>query len=96
VDLNELKLLTTEQRQRYLALEAMFGSEGWKYLMENTSHGHSDAIQRVIHATNWDAHVYAKAQADVFMMLLKMEEANENEYVALATVKVEEEDGDFT
>lgn len=84
MDLDQLKLLTDEQRDRYLKLEKLFGMPGWA-IMEKWAEGNRDeARDRAASASTWEENRIAVGQRIAFDTFANLRRISEMEFEMLA------------
>ena len=84
MDLEQLKYLTPDQKERYVALERTFDSEGWKVIRAWAATQSSLAMERAAFASNWEDHRIATGVRLSFDQIVNLRDATEAEYVSIA------------
>lgn len=85
-----LNLLTNEQKSTAADMEALFASNGWKFLQEWIKTNIELATNRCLNAANWDTYLYSRAQRSEFDRWQNLEAAFEAEYTNLAELARED------
>jgi len=75
LDMNELKQLPNEFKDRYMLLERLFGDKAWEYVKAWSQKSADQQIGAILQAPNWDQTVYARGKRDGFLELLNMEKS---------------------
>jgi hypothetical protein len=84
MDLEQIKYLSNEEKDRYAKLERLFSSDGWTLVEEWAKQLHSDATARVLSATSWDVNrVFTGARA-AYNEVATLREATEEQFVQMA------------
>lgn len=84
MDLNQLKYLTPDQKDRYVTLERMFEGKGWSVIEAWAKTNAVQQMERAAFAGNWEDHRMATGSRLVYEQIVNLRESTENEYVALA------------
>lgn len=84
MDLDQIKHLTNEQKDRYMALTRMFEMPGWAIIKKWADLNHDESRERAASASTWDQNRIAVGERIVYDVLRKMEDITEREYSALA------------
>jgi hypothetical protein len=95
MDLNThetMKLLTAEERERFVAFQSMFESDGWRLLMQYTTAKYNAAVLRGANASSWEDNRQAAGYRDAWAEVSNMETQFMNEFAAIA----DERRGDAT
>jgi hypothetical protein len=75
LDMDELKQLPNEFKDKYMLLERLFGDKAWEYVKAWCQKSADQQIALILQAPNWDQTVYARGKRDGFLELLNMEKA---------------------
>lgn len=75
LDMDELKKLPNEYKDRYMLLERLFGDKAWEYVKAWSQKSADQQIVAILNAPNWDQTVYARGKRDGFLELLNMEKS---------------------
>jgi predicted DNA binding protein len=84
MDLDEINLLTDQQKQKYMSLMRMFESDGWKIMDAWASANSDEARERAAMAATWEENRIYAGQRVVYDIVRKLPEINEQEYAILA------------
>lgn len=79
-----MKYLTPQQAERMRALETLFASEGWKYLLEWAENGFESAKLNALSATNWADNRVAIGRMSVYGELAGMENGSISDFENMA------------
>lgn len=92
LDEAQLNALKPEDRRKYMAFEALFGSTGWKYLVTLAKHNAAEAVQRAAFANSWAENRMAIGNGAAWDAISKLEEQTEATYkLKLAELAHDEE-----
>jgi hypothetical protein len=75
LDMEELKQLPNELKDKYMLLERLFGDKSWTYVKAWCQKSADQQVVAVLQAPNWDQTVYARGKRDAFLEMLNMENA---------------------
>jgi uncharacterized protein YbaP (TraB family) len=84
MDLEQIKYLPAELKDRYRKLEAVFNEPGWELIVELAMQRFEDARARQLSAQNWDAALLNRGAAHAYAMLANLRETTEQEFAAIA------------
>ncbi len=84
LDQASLAHLDDAQRQRYMTLERLFDTDGWKLLVEFSKSNAGLQEQRIINAQNWETHRHASGARAVYLQFANLQEQFEQEFSAIA------------
>jgi hypothetical protein len=84
MDLEQLKYLTPDQKDRYVTLERMFDSKGWAVVEAWAKQRATLEYQRAATASGWDDHRLATGSRLAYEQIANLREATEQEFVDLA------------
>lgn len=84
MDLDQIKHLSDEQKERYMALTRLFEMPGWAIVQKWAESNYEDSRERAASASTWDQNRIAVGERVVYDVLRKMEEITEREYSTLA------------
>lgn len=80
MDLESLKYLSDEDKNRYMTLERMFQSDGWKVLMAWAVENHEQQMIRAVMAPSWEDHRIATGARLALEQVIRFEQTTEAEY----------------
>lgn len=83
LDKEDLAALPDEHKERYRALEALFGSEGWKWAMAWASANADNRLIRLVNAQTWEQNRTESGARLAYLHLLGFEQETDAEYLAL-------------
>ena len=84
MDLEQIKSLTDEQKERYMALTRIFEMPGWAHIQKWAELNYEDARDRGSAAGTWEQNRIAFGERIVYDVLRKMEDITEREYTLIA------------
>lgn len=84
MDLEQIKHLNDEQKNRYMALTKLFEMPGWVIIQTWAERNYEESRDRAASASSWDQNRIAVGERIVYDVLRKMEEITEREYSALS------------
>ena len=73
LDMEELKMLPDEFKDKYMLLERLYGDKAWALVKAWAEQSANQQVQAILQAPNWDQTVYARGKRDAFMEMLHME-----------------------
>jgi hypothetical protein len=73
LDMEELKLLPDEFKEKYMLLERLYGDKAWNLVKAWATQSADQQLTAILVAPNWDQTVYARGKRDAFLELLNME-----------------------
>jgi len=73
LDMDELKHLPNEYKDKYMLLERLFGDKSWEYIKAWCQKSADQQVIALLQAQNWEQHVYAAGKRDGFLEMLNME-----------------------
>lgn len=73
LDMEELKLLPNEFKEKYMLLERLYGDRAWDLVKAWAMQSADQQVVAVLNAPNWEQTVYARGKRDAFLELLNME-----------------------
>jgi hypothetical protein len=84
MDLNQINALPNTAKEKYMTLERLFETPGYKYLVEWAKGNVQEAIQRALNAPSWESFCFARGQQLAFENFTKLEEITEAEFSMIA------------
>lgn len=97
LDLEQIKNLTPAQKDRYMALERMFATDGWRIVTEHVTGLANDAAERELNAVNWETNRVWHGARAALLQMANMQDVTEKEFAALAANREEaQQDEDET
>lgn len=84
MELEQLKLLSPEQKDKYMRLERLFEQPGWDDIERWALVNRMASAERQLNAQNWDQNRVAHGARLAFEMLENLKAATEHEFEALA------------
>jgi len=97
-----LQNLTDDQKNTYMALETMFGSDGWQRIKKWADEQKEVALNRATFAQTWEANRVAVGEASVYAIFADLNDSMLNQFAELARQNSEaraeqelSEEGDF-
>ena len=75
LDMDELKQLPNEFKDKYMLLERLFGDKSWEYVKAWSQKSADQQIIAILQAPSWEQTVYARGKRDGFLELLNMEKS---------------------
>lgn len=98
LDLEDLVHLDAAQKDRYMALERLFESDGWHIVKAWADQCAGEHLLRIVNSTSWDQNRVAVGARIAFLQMLNLEGSTEAEYSAFVeqakTAKVDAEDAE--
>lgn len=97
MDLEQIKSLTDEQKERYMALTRLFEMPGWAIIKKWAEVNYEETRDRGSAAGTWEANRIAFGERIVYDVVRKMEDITEREYSSIAeqnAARVEEPEVD--
>jgi hypothetical protein len=89
MDLEDIQHLTDAEKDRYLKLERLFDSDGWKLVEEWATQQRENATARLVSATSWDQHRLLTGARLVYAELEGLRETTESTFASLASANKE-------
>jgi hypothetical protein len=89
MNLEQIKHLPDEMKERYAQLERLFRMPGWAVVMDWAKARRAEAETRQLHAGNWDAVVLNRGATLAFAALETLESTTEQEFAAAAEAGAE-------
>jgi hypothetical protein len=89
LDMHEIQHLTDEQKERYMLLQRFFESEYWTLFKRWADANAGESLQRLIHASSWDANRIAFGQMLAYKNLLELEQSVDLEFANYAAEAAE-------
>lgn len=89
MNLEQIKNLPDEMKERYAHLERLFRQPGWALVMEWANARRAEAENRQLHAGNWDIVLLNRGAAVALAALESFEATTEQEYTAVAEASSE-------
>ncbi len=84
MDLEQLKYLTPDQKDRYVTLERMFESKGWQVVQAWAASRAENEMRRAAFTGTWEDHRLATGARLAYEQFVNLREATEQEFVDLA------------
>lgn len=84
MDLEQIKYLTDDQKDKYLDYERTFESKGWGYVKGWLLGQIQEQVQRALFASSWEDHRVATGMRIAFEQMLSLHENVEAEFVSAA------------
>lgn len=84
MDLDQIKHLTDEQKERYMALTRLFEMPGWAIIKKWAEVNYEESRERGASANTWEQNRIHLGERVVYDVLRKTEEITEREYSSLA------------
>lgn len=94
MELEDLKYLTDEQRERYMTMERLFEQPGWTLVEKWAGINRDEAKERAANAQSWEDNRIAVGLRIAYDTFSKMRDINEREYMQLAQDQREEQEED--
>jgi hypothetical protein len=73
LDMEELKLLPNDFKDKYMLLERLYGDRAWDLVKAWATQSADQQLTAILLAQNWDQTVYARGKRDAFLEVLNME-----------------------
>lgn len=73
LDMDELKLLPDEFKDKYMLLERLYGDKAWDLVKAWATQSSDQQVAAILNAPNWDQTVYARGKRDAFLEMIHME-----------------------
>lgn len=73
LDMDELKLLPDEFKEKYMLLERLYGDKAWELVKAWATQSSDQQVTAILLAPNWEQTVYARGKRDAFLEMLHME-----------------------
>jgi hypothetical protein len=87
MDLDQLKNLSPEQKERYAQLERTFATPGWRLIVEGLKARHMEATERQLVAKTWEETCALRGVRDALGFVVSTEQFVDAEFAALALPK---------
>jgi hypothetical protein len=84
LEAEQLALLSPADRNRYMALEALFDSDGWKIVMALAHQSAAGALQRAALANSWAENRMAIGNSLAWNAIFQLQDATENDFLTMA------------
>lgn len=84
MDAEQIKYLTPQQKERFVRLEKLFGSEGWKDIEAWGTVNAAVSTNRQLTASSWDQFNIAQGARLAYQSVVELRAATELEYEQLA------------
>jgi hypothetical protein len=91
LDMDELKALPNELKDKYMLLERLFGDKSWEYVKAWCQKSADQQVMILLQAPNWDQTVYARGKRDAFIELLNLEKGVAFEFRHILFEKAQQE-----
>lgn len=85
MDLDRLKLLDPEQKERYMRLERLFEQPGWQDVLKWALVNKVSALGRELNALNWETNREYHGARLAFEMVQGLQDSTELEFEAMAS-----------
>ena len=82
LEIEDLAALPDEHKDRYKALESVFGSEGWKWIQAWAQANADNKAARQLNAQSWEQNRVEYGARFAYLHLLGLEQEVDNEYLA--------------
>lgn len=92
MDLEHIKYLSDDAKNRYAMLERLFDSPGWALVVKLAAEWSETAKERAASAQTWEDNRFAAGQRFAYYHFTKLEEATELEFQQMAEKAKEQED----
>lgn len=73
LDMEELKLLPNEFKDKYMLLERLYGDKAWELVKAWAMQSADQQVTLILQAPNWDQTCYARGKRDAFLEMIHME-----------------------
>lgn len=73
LDMDELKMLPDEFKDKYMLLERLYGDKAWDLVKAWAQQSADQQLGAILNAPNWDQTVYARGKRDAFLEVIHME-----------------------
>jgi hypothetical protein len=80
LDLEDLAFLDANQKERYMALERLFESDGWHIVKAWADTCCGEALNRIVNSQSWDQNRVAVGARIAYLHMLNLESATEAEF----------------
>lgn len=84
MDLDALKFLDDNDKERYMVLERLFNQPGWQLVVALATQSALDAKERAAFATSWDQNRLAVGSGLAYTHISNLQNITEAEYVQKA------------
>lgn len=84
LDMEQINLLDNQQKQKYMALERLFTTPGWKFVKDFCAASAEEAAAGILRATKWEDHCFALGARNAYLQIGNFEVFAENEFAAHA------------
>lgn len=84
MDLEQLARLNDAEKDRYVKLERMFDTPGWKIVEDWARQNAQQQMLRAAHATSWEQHQMATGARLVYETVASLRDTTEAEFTAKA------------
>lgn len=82
LSMEDLNLLSNDDKNRYMVLERLFDSEGWAFIKKWSNANIDEAKQHILNASNWDQTLFARGALLAYDQFAKFEEISEAEILS--------------
>lgn len=79
LDLEEINLLSNADKNRYMVMERMFESDGWKFVVKWATANVEEAKGRVLNAGTWEQTCFARGALLAYSHFANLEKISEDE-----------------
>lgn len=90
LDLEQLKNLSDEQRQRYMRAEQVFETDGWKDIEDWAERQAEAQGLRQLNAAKWEDALVSRGARAAFMLVAQLKKTTEAEYAVFAEQNAEQ------
>lgn len=84
MDLEQLKYLTDDQKERYVTLERTFETKGWVIVEAWAKQRAIEQLERAAYASNWEEHRVATGARLAYEQIANLREDTEKEFTMIA------------
>ena len=84
MDLDDLKYLEPDERERYMKLERLFGTPGWDVIARWAEMNRDEARDRAASAQTWEENRIAVGMRMAYDMFAQLQKVHELEFEELA------------
>lgn len=84
LDLQQINLLSNDSKGKYMALERLFDSPGYKFLVAWAKASADECVVKILHAPNWDQHVAHTGAKYAYEQIINFEDITAQEFATEA------------
>lgn len=94
LDIQQLHLLTDQQKAAYMQAEKMFSSDFWIWMQKWAEDNAAEQRERVVNAATWDFNRVATGARYAFELLANLEKVTETEFANVAAQAAESKESE--